>query len=147
MSPLQWERFRRIFYTPRFVTLVNHTRHSVLSTLEVSERVWKARVLVVNERGDKKEEQVYEVGAQGNTTCSGGQLCPAAPGIGGLKAAGRGPHRGRRHTSRSRPVHARLPCLQFTMVQREGGWKDGYWFTLSVIPDADDLGSTIYGVI
>jgi hypothetical protein len=65
----QFERFRRIVYTPSFVTLVNHTHHRVCSTLEVSDDVWVARVLVGNEY--RKEEHVYEVKAYG-----GGMLMP-----------------------------------------------------------------------
>lgn len=32
----QFERFRRIFYTPCFSALLNHTSHTVLSQLEVA---------------------------------------------------------------------------------------------------------------
>ena len=54
----QFERFRRIFYTKCFCTLLNHTEHTMMSSLEVSEDVWKARVLVLN--GYRKEEAIYE---------------------------------------------------------------------------------------
>lgn len=56
--PGQFERFRRIFYTKCFSTLLNHTDHRLISSLEVSEDVWKARVFVEN--GYRKEEAVYE---------------------------------------------------------------------------------------
>lgn len=49
----------RIFYTPPYITLLNHSHHEVLSTLEVAEDVWKARVFVRNDLR-KGEENVYE---------------------------------------------------------------------------------------
>ena len=55
----QFERFRRIFYTKCFTTLLNHSEHRFLSSLEVAEDVWKVRVLVINELR-KGEENVYE---------------------------------------------------------------------------------------
>jgi len=54
----QFERFRRVFSTQCFAALPNHTESTILSTLEVDEYVWKARVLVKN--GYRKEEAVYE---------------------------------------------------------------------------------------
>jgi hypothetical protein len=44
--------------TPLFHLLINHTHHEFLSTLEVEEDVWKARVRVVN--GWRREEGVFE---------------------------------------------------------------------------------------
>lgn len=44
----QFERFRRIFYTPYYVTLLNLSAWEVTSSLEVSERLWVARVHVQN---------------------------------------------------------------------------------------------------
>jgi hypothetical protein len=55
----QYERFRRIFYTKCYSTLLNHTEHTVISSLEVAEDVWKVRVLVRND-WRKGEENVYE---------------------------------------------------------------------------------------
>jgi hypothetical protein len=55
----QFERFRRIFYTKCYTTLLNHTHHTMISSLEVAEDVWKVRVLVRNE-WRKGEESVYE---------------------------------------------------------------------------------------
>lgn len=54
----QFERFRRLFYTSCYTTLLNHTEHEFLSSLEVDEGVWKSRVLVKN--GYRKEENTYE---------------------------------------------------------------------------------------
>lgn len=45
---LQFERFRRIFYTPYYVTLLNLSAWEVTSSLEVSDRLWVARVHVDN---------------------------------------------------------------------------------------------------
>lgn len=53
----EFERFKRIFYTPCYITLLNLTSWEVTSTLEVSERVWVARVHVVN--AWRKEERDY----------------------------------------------------------------------------------------
>lgn len=44
----QFERFRRIMNTECFRILVNHTSFEFLSTLQVSEYVWKTRVSVSN---------------------------------------------------------------------------------------------------
>lgn len=44
----QFERFRRIFYTPYYVTLLNLSAWEVSSSLEVSDRLWVARVHVEN---------------------------------------------------------------------------------------------------
>lgn len=55
----QFERFRRIFYTKCFTTLLSHTEHTMLSSLEVAEDVWKVRVLVKNDLR-KGEECIYE---------------------------------------------------------------------------------------
>lgn len=44
----QFERFRRIMNTECFRILVNHTNFEFLSTLQVSEYVWKTRVSVSN---------------------------------------------------------------------------------------------------
>lgn len=54
----QFERFRRIWYTKCYITLVNHSEHDLISSLEVSEDLWKARVHVENEY--RKEEATYE---------------------------------------------------------------------------------------
>jgi len=54
----QFERFRRIMHIPAYTTLLNHDSHTVLSTLQMSERIWKARVLVVGDGA--REEAVYE---------------------------------------------------------------------------------------
>ena len=53
----QFERFRRIFYTDCFVTLLNHSEHELLSGLEVSEAEWVARVRVAN--GYRREHHTY----------------------------------------------------------------------------------------
>lgn len=39
----QWERFRRIFNTKCFTTLLNHNEYHFISSLEVSEDVWKVK--------------------------------------------------------------------------------------------------------
>lgn len=54
----QFERFRRVLYTKTYETLLNHTEHKILSCLEISEDIWKARVFVSNSY--RKEEVVYE---------------------------------------------------------------------------------------
>eukprot|EP00877_Chromochloris_zofingiensis_P001449 jgi/Chrzof1/11304/Cz05g31220.t1 len=54
----QFERFRRIMHTPYYRTLLNHQSVSSLSTLQVSDRVWKSRVLIVGDR--PADENVYE---------------------------------------------------------------------------------------
>lgn len=45
----QFERFRRILYTPYYMTLLGCSSWEFTSSLEVSESVWVARVHVVNE--------------------------------------------------------------------------------------------------
>lgn len=54
----QFERFRRVLYTKSYEPLLNHTEHKILSSLEVSEDIWKSRVLVRNSY--RKEDVVYE---------------------------------------------------------------------------------------
>lgn len=54
----QFERFRRILYTPYYYTLLNCSSWDFTSTLEVSESVWVARVHVVNSY--RKEERDYQ---------------------------------------------------------------------------------------
>lgn len=56
----QFERFRRIFYTPCYAPLLTHSSHLLLSSLEVSEGVWKARVLVQKQYYKSTDEHVYE---------------------------------------------------------------------------------------
>ncbi|EFN57552.1 hypothetical protein CHLNCDRAFT_21169, partial [Chlorella variabilis] len=53
----QFERFRRILYTPYYTTLLNLSEWEVTSTLEVSESQWVARVHVIN--GYRREERDY----------------------------------------------------------------------------------------
>lgn len=54
----QFERFRRIFYTPYYVTLLNLSAWEVSSSLEVSDRLWVARVHVENSY--RKEQRDYQ---------------------------------------------------------------------------------------
>lgn len=54
----QFERFRRIFYTPYYVTLLNLSAWEVTSSLEVSDRLWVARVHVDNSY--RKEGRDYQ---------------------------------------------------------------------------------------
>jgi hypothetical protein len=54
----QFERFRRIFYTKCYKTLLNHTESTVISSLEVAEDVWVVRVVVRND-WRKGEENTY----------------------------------------------------------------------------------------
>lgn len=56
----QFERFKRVFATPFLKPLVGHNEHQILSQLDVSSNVWKARVLVRHEL-DAQEEATYEV--------------------------------------------------------------------------------------
>ena len=44
----QWERFRRVFNTKCFTTLLNHSEHHFISSLEVSEDVWKVGIDTCN---------------------------------------------------------------------------------------------------
>ncbi|KAI3438811.1 hypothetical protein D9Q98_001228 [Chlorella vulgaris] len=53
----QYERFRRIMYTPYFVSLLNLSDWELISSLEVSETQWVARVHVVN--AYRKEARNY----------------------------------------------------------------------------------------
>ena len=91
----QFERFRRLFHTPIFKPLVDHGAARTLSSMSVSERVWKTRVLV-SDGGDGSD--------------------------GGGAGAGGGEQR----------------VYEFTMVQRLGGHRDGWWFTESVVADGND---------
>lgn len=84
----------RIFYTPSFEPLIKHTRHTLLSTLVVSETVWKARVLVQKDRGGAREEQVFEVGA---------------PGVAGVRTARRQQEAAGQRCLTPTPVRARFP--------------------------------------
>ena len=54
----QFERFRRIMNTECFRILVNHTSFEFLSTLQVSEYVWKTRVSVSN--SFTKRQAIFE---------------------------------------------------------------------------------------
>lgn len=54
----QFERFRRIMNTECFRILVNHTSFEILSTLQVSEYVWKTRVSVSN--SFTKRQAIFE---------------------------------------------------------------------------------------
>ena len=54
----QFERFRRIMNTECFSLLVNHTSAEMLSSMEISEHVWKARFCVGNHY--RKEERIFE---------------------------------------------------------------------------------------
>ena len=76
-----------MLHTPFFSPLLNHTSTTTLSTFAVSDRVWKARVLVAGGgRGGVDDERVFE----------------------------------------------------WTMVQRLGGHRDGFWYTESLIADGND---------
>ena len=55
----QFERFRRIFYTKCYLTLLSHTEHKMVSSLEIEEDQWIVRVLVRND-WRKGEENIYE---------------------------------------------------------------------------------------
>lgn len=54
----QFERFRRIFHTPFYAVLLNHTQREVLSSLQIGEHNWRCRVLVKGYRG--KEEGTFQ---------------------------------------------------------------------------------------
>lgn len=54
----QFERFRRIMNTECYRILVNHTEYEICSGLEVSEGVWKSRVMVKN--AWQKREAMFE---------------------------------------------------------------------------------------
>lgn len=54
----QFERFRRIFYTSCYSPLLGLTKYEFLSSLELSEESWRARILVTNDY--RKEERTYE---------------------------------------------------------------------------------------
>lgn len=56
----QFERFRRVFFTPWFQPLLGHTEAMTTSQLEVTPSVWKGRVRVRHGRDDA-EEATYEV--------------------------------------------------------------------------------------
>lgn len=51
----QFERFRRIFYNPRFRPILGHTEHRLLSSLEVSEHRWRQRVWIKGYRDFENE--------------------------------------------------------------------------------------------
>lgn len=53
----QFERFRRILYTPYYTTLLSLSDWEVTSALEVSESQWVVRVHVVN--AYRREERDY----------------------------------------------------------------------------------------
>ena len=53
----QFERFRRICYTPFYAALPGLSSWEVTSSLEVAEGVWVARVRVVNDY--RREERDY----------------------------------------------------------------------------------------
>jgi hypothetical protein len=55
--PPQFERFRRILYTPYYTTLLSLSDWELTSALEVSESQWVARVHVVN--AYRREERDY----------------------------------------------------------------------------------------
>eukprot|EP00882_Tetradesmus_deserticola_P013617 GHRQ01014457.1.p1 GENE.GHRQ01014457.1~~GHRQ01014457.1.p1 ORF type:complete len:212 (+),score=52.46 GHRQ01014457.1:231-866(+) len=55
----QFERFRRIMHIPAYKPLLNHDSWQVLSTLKLSEHLWKTRLHVVGEYG--RDEAVYEI--------------------------------------------------------------------------------------
>eukprot|EP00803_Ostreobium_quekettii_P010452 evm.model.scf_31.3 EVM.evm.TU.scf_31.3 scf_31:46305-51402(-) len=55
----QFERFRRILHSPEYSILLDHTDRELLSTLQVSENVWKQRVWVMN-RHRKEEDGTFE---------------------------------------------------------------------------------------
>ncbi len=74
----QFERFRRIFYTPYYVTLLNLSAWEVTSSLEVSERLWVARVHVQNSY--RKVGWVRQAGGRGSgkASCWPRQRLPTA---------------------------------------------------------------------
>lgn len=63
----QFERFRRVMHSPHYRPLLNHAHATTLSTLKLSERCWRARILVAASDGGSSsglvpaEERVYEV--------------------------------------------------------------------------------------
>ena len=59
---MQFERFRRILYTPYYATLLNLTDWEVTSSLEVDEGCWACRVRVRN--GPRREQRDYQVRAR-----------------------------------------------------------------------------------
>ena len=115
---------RRILYTPCYYTLVSHTSSEVLSSLELGEARWRARVRVTNDW--RKETRVYE--ARAALPCPD----PTRP---GPTAA-----------SRVAPASGTPSPPQFTLGQRCGGRYDGVWYTDHLICDDLDKGS-LYGVI
>jgi hypothetical protein len=56
----QFERFKRVFFTPWFQPLIGHTSVSILSRLPVSDDVWKSRLLVQHGQ-DGSDHATYEV--------------------------------------------------------------------------------------
>lgn len=55
----QFERFRRVLHSPQYSVLLGHTDHKIISTLQVSDYIWKERVWVTNSFRNN-EEGVFE---------------------------------------------------------------------------------------
>eukprot|EP00892_Ulva_mutabilis_P004715 jgi/Ulvmu1/2615/UM014_0066.1 len=56
----QFERFKRVFFTPHFSPMLGHAQATLLSELPISTTKWRGRILVLHGIQDK-EQAVYDI--------------------------------------------------------------------------------------
>ena len=70
----QFERFKRVFFTPWFAPLIGHHSVTMLSQILVTDDVWRSRVLVQHGK-DGEAAATYEVTMRRVRNCSRGHFC------------------------------------------------------------------------